>query len=520
MKVQEHVFISYSSKDKFLVNELVEYLESKGLSCWFAPRDILPGTHYASSILEAIRSANAFVIVFSYFSNESEQVLKEVDRAVNAKLPVIPFRIDQTMPTEAMDYYLCNTHWLDAFDGTSQSYFESLVHTLHEYLSGVGQQTRVTETINTKPSEQLENIIKKFETQAKEEEEQGLEFIKKQEREKKELESLEERNKTNFTLKNIEKESQIVLTKKKVKKEKVKPEKEINTKPNLFVRNKAYIYLFFGVILLTFYAKLELNSKRQKSNETRALLKNKKKKYKGLELNSIELVEGTLDKAFLELEFVQGLSSSKMKLLHEQILQRNGEAFIESREGLIEKPWNKFEMHNLFLLKFFLLSELIADQEKSRKKFYVEFKTEDAPNLETSRSIWVNLYKMFEGHIYGNTATLMPYRYTPSGSIANIDSDGGVIIQFSVKLGESSFIELKKTENLNLISASSKIQEIASQQEFEFEESFLESRKSRPMALIEINLKKEGMKESYLRSLVSRQMEQIIEAIIYDKGTL
>jgi hypothetical protein len=55
------VFISYASQDTAVANAIVEILEGNGLRCWIAPRDVVPGSHYADGIMSAIRDqiANA-----------------------------------------------------------------------------------------------------------------------------------------------------------------------------------------------------------------------------------------------------------------------------------------------------------------------------------------------------------------------------------------------------------------------------------------------------------------------------
>ena len=180
MKNVEKTFISYSSKDFQLVTDLVKYLEGQGIICWYAPRNIVPGKHYASSILEAIRSCNAFVIVFSKDSNASEQCLKEVDRAVNARKPIIPFRIDETMPTEAMDYYLCNTHWLNAYEEVVTNYYQQLVHAIHDFISFDEEKTEyLTEVRASKPNEmssELQDVIKSLREEALRDENAAIKY--------------------------------------------------------------------------------------------------------------------------------------------------------------------------------------------------------------------------------------------------------------------------------------------------------------------------------------------------------
>src|SRR5688572_25696121 len=48
------VFVSHSAKDKAKADAVCDALEKGGVRCWIAPRDILPGANWATSILKAI----------------------------------------------------------------------------------------------------------------------------------------------------------------------------------------------------------------------------------------------------------------------------------------------------------------------------------------------------------------------------------------------------------------------------------------------------------------------------------
>ncbi|MGN1107368.1 MAG: toll/interleukin-1 receptor domain-containing protein, partial [Huintestinicola sp.] len=68
------IFISHSSKDKEVADYLCRQLEENGFSCWIAPRDILPGSDWASSISKAIFDASMVLLIYSRNSAESDQV--------------------------------------------------------------------------------------------------------------------------------------------------------------------------------------------------------------------------------------------------------------------------------------------------------------------------------------------------------------------------------------------------------------------------------------------------------------
>lgn len=108
------VFLSHSSADKATAQAVLEGLEGRGIRCWIAPRDIAAGSEYGQAIVEAIKSCRAFVVIFSANANTSPHVRREVERAVSAERTIIPFRIEDVVPTGAMEYALASTHWLDA----------------------------------------------------------------------------------------------------------------------------------------------------------------------------------------------------------------------------------------------------------------------------------------------------------------------------------------------------------------------------------------------------------------------
>jgi hypothetical protein len=46
------VFLSYAAQDKPTADAVCARLEQQGIRCWIAPRDILPGRDWRTSIVE------------------------------------------------------------------------------------------------------------------------------------------------------------------------------------------------------------------------------------------------------------------------------------------------------------------------------------------------------------------------------------------------------------------------------------------------------------------------------------
>jgi TolB-like protein len=111
---EQDVFISYASPDSARAESVCEALEQAGVACWIAPRDVTPGTFYADEIVHAIDAAKAIVLILSHNAATSPHVLREVERAISKRHPVVSLRIDQARLPAGLAYFLNTSQWLDA----------------------------------------------------------------------------------------------------------------------------------------------------------------------------------------------------------------------------------------------------------------------------------------------------------------------------------------------------------------------------------------------------------------------
>jgi hypothetical protein len=74
------------------------------------------------------------VLVYTARANESEQVRREVERAVAHRKALVPFRIEDVRPTGAMEYFLGSTHWLDAFTAPREPHYRRLTESVMRVL--------------------------------------------------------------------------------------------------------------------------------------------------------------------------------------------------------------------------------------------------------------------------------------------------------------------------------------------------------------------------------------------------
>jgi hypothetical protein len=124
------VFISHSVKDKTTADAMCATLESEGVRCWIAPRDVTPGMEWGKCIIDAIREARIMVLVFTAHANASQQIRREIERAVHHDVIIVPFRVEDVVPDESLEYFIGNVHWLDALTPPLEAHLESLAATV------------------------------------------------------------------------------------------------------------------------------------------------------------------------------------------------------------------------------------------------------------------------------------------------------------------------------------------------------------------------------------------------------
>lgn len=122
------VFLSHSHVDKVFADAICHRLEAADVRCWVAPRDIRPGDDWAASIIDAMDQAKMLVLIFSASANNSPQVRREVERAVNKGLMVLPFRIENVPLSKSLEYFISTQHWLDAITGDLEQHLDELCH--------------------------------------------------------------------------------------------------------------------------------------------------------------------------------------------------------------------------------------------------------------------------------------------------------------------------------------------------------------------------------------------------------
>lgn len=159
------VFISYAQVDKPIADAVCAKLESRHIRCWISPRDVPPGTDFPEAIIDGIEGSRVVVLIFSSHANNSPHVIREMTNAVNRGRIIIPFRIEDVLPSKSMEYLISISHWLEAVAPPMEKHIEILANTV-EYFISSGNMSPAQPVQPTSPpkgesiKDHIENILK------------------------------------------------------------------------------------------------------------------------------------------------------------------------------------------------------------------------------------------------------------------------------------------------------------------------------------------------------------------------
>jgi hypothetical protein len=90
---------------------------------------------WGEAIIDGINESLAMVLIFSRNANASQQLVREVDRAVNRGIPVLPLRIEDVPLSKALEYYISSSHWLDALTEPLEEHLDDLVEAIRQLVT-------------------------------------------------------------------------------------------------------------------------------------------------------------------------------------------------------------------------------------------------------------------------------------------------------------------------------------------------------------------------------------------------
>ena len=105
-----YAFISYSSINQASADAMREMFNRHNIHTWMAPYDIPAGSSYMGEINRALLGCDCLVLMLSEAAQNSQWVLKELERAVSYKKTIIPIKIEDIVLNDDFDFVLGSCH--------------------------------------------------------------------------------------------------------------------------------------------------------------------------------------------------------------------------------------------------------------------------------------------------------------------------------------------------------------------------------------------------------------------------
>lgn len=145
------IFISYSRKDTYIVNQFVDRFRNAGFVVWIDEKGIESGEAFKRVITQAIMDSQVFVFFSSEASNKSEWTAKEIGIAAHLHKHIIPVKLDDSSYNLEIMFDLIN---IDFIDFTIEEKKEGMIEKLISSISRITGKGVVSTSDNTIPDAQ------------------------------------------------------------------------------------------------------------------------------------------------------------------------------------------------------------------------------------------------------------------------------------------------------------------------------------------------------------------------------
>lgn len=115
------VFISYSRKDKAIVDEIRQLLDADSITYWLDTEKNRMGSEFMGDIVDAIEKSDLVLFISSVNSNASYNIAKEISIADKFKKTILPVRIDDAPYSSVIEYDLIGVDYIDYSKRSNES---------------------------------------------------------------------------------------------------------------------------------------------------------------------------------------------------------------------------------------------------------------------------------------------------------------------------------------------------------------------------------------------------------------
>lgn len=139
------VFISYSTENQALAEQICRILDENGITYWFAPRNIRGSDDFAEKIPVAIENSRVFLMLLSRSAQESRWVQRELGEADDLKKPIFTLFLEDFKLNRKFNFILRNNQHYVASLGFREQ-MNRLLNDLPPFLSGEAAGSRPEHT--------------------------------------------------------------------------------------------------------------------------------------------------------------------------------------------------------------------------------------------------------------------------------------------------------------------------------------------------------------------------------------
>jgi hypothetical protein len=115
------LFVSYSHRDRALVEPLVDRIQAMGHPVWMDKEGLTGGPAWGAQIVRAIKGSRAVVLMASRQSYGSDHVVREMYLAMNHKKPIVPIEIELAELPEELEYILAQFQRHDVTEDSEEA---------------------------------------------------------------------------------------------------------------------------------------------------------------------------------------------------------------------------------------------------------------------------------------------------------------------------------------------------------------------------------------------------------------
>lgn len=127
-KCAPEVFISYSSKQADIAQNVYNYLTDNSISCWMAPNSIPTGSSYQEEIPIAINQITSLVLLLTQDAEKSRWVQKEVGTAIGADKKIFPYQLTEFKLGVSFQFLLEGEQIYPAWENEMETWLKTLVN--------------------------------------------------------------------------------------------------------------------------------------------------------------------------------------------------------------------------------------------------------------------------------------------------------------------------------------------------------------------------------------------------------